>query len=600
LGASRTAASAERVALPWDTGGSIFDHLDSSGGGGGSSPRVRRYQGGFESSLAYLRPSIDQREELERPYEENVWIRAALKAFSEALIRMPVVGWTNAMKEQGAAKVLSHPLVTLLNSPNPIQTRAEFWTGHVVNYKLDGECFWFLADAEGQPVPVLGDPGRVSFLSKLPDQIIPVRGKLVEHYSNERGVPVMYRFQMAGVSSSADGNWSEPFPAGAVIPFIDYDPESIIRGLGDAQAVQRETELYFQAQRYLDSSVRNGGNPGAWIVYEQRLAGEERMRRQAEVEDEYTNESAGRMRILDGNAKVIPNPIGPRDMEYRKLLEWLRDSILAAMGVPPPMVGVYDDATYNNINTAERIMWTGPNGVLSLARRAEDVITNKLLRRLNPAGTDVFRFNTDDIEVLQKDNEPQVKLAKDIVAAGIGVSMKRAFELQGAEYPLGQEFADDEQSTREFVSNALQPVEKAYAPEPEEDDDPEDEARIEELIAEYDDEPEVRADDSERLDEVYKKWRASVNMGAKELETWSKNPCSKRASVNSAAVIKRNLHLLRTPKSQWTKKEVASANRTISFISRMRGMPKGKPVVKGCPSKRDISLKNWAYNPSKG
>jgi HK97 family phage prohead protease len=104
-----------------------------------------------------------------------------------------------------------------------------------------------------------------------------------------------------------------------------------------------------------------------------------------------------------------------------------------------------------------------------------------------------------------------------------------------------------------------------------------------------------KADD---VDEVYKRYHSLVNMSASELEAWSKTECSKKASL-SRGPISRNLNLLRKKKSDWTQADVRSANRTISFISRMRGAEQGKPVSDGCPSKRDISLKNWAFNPSK-
>ena len=104
----------------------------------------------------------------------------------------------------------------------------------------------------------------------------------------------------------------------------------------------------------------------------------------------------------------------------------------------------------------------------------------------------------------------------------------------------------------------------------------------------------------DKIDEVYRKYHALVNMSASQLEKWAENPCSKGASL-SRGPIKRNLRLLRTPKAEWGAAEVRSANRTISFISRMKGAEQGEPVKvdgKTCPSKRDISLRNWAYNPS--
>ncbi len=98
------------------------------------------------------------------------------------------------------------------------------------------------------------------------------------------------------------------------------------------------------------------------------------------------------------------------------------------------------------------------------------------------------------------------------------------------------------------------------------------------------------------LDQVYRRYKKNVNMTCSELRRWAKNPCSGKASL-SRAPLKRNLRLLCKPKSKWTAKDVKDAKRTIAFNKRMKGMPKGEPASKGCPSKRDISLKNWAWSP---
>lgn len=100
------------------------------------------------------------------------------------------------------------------------------------------------------------------------------------------------------------------------------------------------------------------------------------------------------------------------------------------------------------------------------------------------------------------------------------------------------------------------------------------------------------------LDEVYKKYRAAVNMSASELKAWAKTPASKAASVDRTPV-QRNIELLETPKDSWTQKHVDWANRTISFVARMKnsgGKGKGTPINQEIPfSKKEISLRNWAY-----
>lgn len=109
---------------------------------------------------------------------------------------------------------------------------------------------------------------------------------------------------------------------------------------------------------------------------------------------------------------------------------------------------------------------------------------------------------------------------------------------------------------------------------------------------------ELKADLSEIIDEVYSKYHDVVNMSYSELKAWSETDCSKLASLDRSPIT-RNLNLLSKKKSEWGANEVKSANRTISFVSRMKNMEQGEPVSKTCPSKRDISLKNWAYNPNK-
>lgn len=118
------------------------------------------------------------------------------------------------------------------------------------------------------------------------------------------------------------------------------------------------------------------------------------------------------------------------------------------------------------------------------------------------------------------------------------------------------------------------------------------------LDAIFDLQIDLKKDLEEIVNEVYAKYHKTVNMSYSELKAWSETECSKKASLDRGP-INRNLNLLSKKKADWGADEVKSANRTISFVSRMKNMQQGEPVSKDCPSKRDISLKNWAYNPNK-
>lgn len=107
--------------------------------------------------------------------------------------------------------------------------------------------------------------------------------------------------------------------------------------------------------------------------------------------------------------------------------------------------------------------------------------------------------------------------------------------------------------------------------------------------------------DSGELDRVFAAYHDTVNMSASELEAWGDTEASQLASQDRSP-IRRNLRLLRTPKSEWTQRDIDDANKTISFVARMSAAEQGEPVItQGTReySKRDISLLNWAYDPKK-
>lgn len=103
----------------------------------------------------------------------------------------------------------------------------------------------------------------------------------------------------------------------------------------------------------------------------------------------------------------------------------------------------------------------------------------------------------------------------------------------------------------------------------------------------------------------YNAFHNSVNMSASEIAKWGESECSNLASrpedggQGGQRVRERVIKLLQTPRDAWGQDEFRMAGRVVNFISRMRGNEQGEPARDGCPSKRDISLMNWGYNPNK-
>ena len=438
-----------------EIGGRMFDEngLSKAGKDG------EQYATGT-SDLYRLANPIADREESDRPYEENVWVRAAIKAIAEGLQRTSFQLMDGDPSDESSAPVVGHPLLKLLNSPNRITTQRGLWRAHAVDMKHDGEEVWFLMNGNGQPVesdPVTG------MLHEMPVSLVQVRGSLVEVKFDAGGMPHSYRYSTS--FSKSNSATSHEFSAGSVVHFRDYDPYNIVRGLGDVNALEREIDLYFQAFRAMDGAVRNGGDPGGFIIYDHEVAPEEMQRRQDEADEEYAGPNQRRIKLLQSSAKYFPNTVKPSDMQYGQMTAWLRDSILAGLGVPPPCVGVYDSATYNNVETAYRELWTGSNGILALAANSADVLTNDLLRRMArvaPGSENlVAHFDSSSIEALQDDVGERLDRAADIAAKGIAVSFNEALEMQGVAVESPTE------GDRKWVATGLTDLDDPEAGKPE-------------------------------------------------------------------------------------------------------------------------------------
>lgn len=416
------------------SGPSQGDNSDWGVDGGEASVRVRYVSGdGWDrGGIGFARPPIIGKKSVTKPYLESTWVRTALKALSQPFSRLPLRLWDRDPKERGAQEIVDHPLARIWKKPNTLLLGEDLFKIHIIGYRLTGATYLFLANDVGKPV----DAGEV------PTQIIPVMRTGVKVESKDAfGLPASYSY-----SFSKNG---KPiiFPKEAVIPIIDHNPYDWTQGFGDVEVLASEIDTAHQALRYLAAFVRSGGDPGAWFKFKNKLSEPEAHRLQTEADDQYGALGVSRYKVVSGDIEdIIPNAVKPRDLEYEKLLTRQRDVTLSTLGVPPPLAGVFENSTYNNMVVAERIMWTGPNGILSDVRTFESKLNgfflprfitaaerggSKKSLRVRPEWT--YRFDTSQVETLREAKADEIKLAAEIAARGIGVSMAEMLEMLGVE-----------------------------------------------------------------------------------------------------------------------------------------------------------------------
>ena len=586
---------------------------------------------GFTSGtlLQLLRAAGQDSTELTDPFTQHVYVYACVRARAQAISSVPLTFW--AGDGDDAPEVTRGPLVDLLKSPHPLLDSFRLWQMTSIYRDLYGEAYWLLHERQGDRIVPLS--ASLNSPIRTPVEIFPVPGSAVQiHTDAETGMPVVYRYQV--------GRRHVEYDPGAVVPFLDVSHTSPLRGVGATEALRRRLEADFHAEALDISAARNGGFPSYWLSTQDQLS--EPQLDQLEARLEARQNAPNRHQkpaILHGGFKLENSGWSPRDMENLEMRTWSRDAIMAVFGVTKPILGITDDVNRANAREAKAVFWEST--IIPELRRMEATLQRHLLDRVTDQRGLVCQFNTDGVDALSENLDDKIGRTKTLVDMGvpfndaarlaewdidpIGVDTSAAAEVSASEQPAsvepaGQETAKPEQTLNGAqIDSLLKIIAQVATGELTKETAvrilvtafPIDAERARELLADVaegsmatlaeppaDAVPRRRALEDE-LDDVFGRWNRLANMSASALRKWSENECSRLASVDPAAVIARNLELLETPKSEWTAKHLRNAKRAISFIERMRNGEQGDPAREGCPSKRDISLKNWAHDPSK-
>ncbi len=536
--------------------------------------------------------------QLTRPYAQHPWVHACVAAIARAVCSVPLVVQRRVNDEY--QPVDSGPLVDLLNMPNALMSQRKFLESVSQTQKLYGETFLIMMVKENGVVRPIQPAERV----RVPDELWPVRGDLLEEVIDERTqLPRAWRMATKQGQMIID--------AQSVVQIADANPYNPLRGMGPMQAAYRTAAKDFVLDRYDEALLSNGGSPGGVLSVEGHLTdADSRAIQNAWREAHERPDSHRKTAVLPQGTSYEQIGFTPSEMEFGEMREWNRQTIMSIFGVTKPIIGLTEGLNYASSQSAFRSFWEVT--IVPFLDFLADELTCKFVRRLVGAESQYqVGFDTSAVAALREDSDAKIKRMLDLFTQG-GRTFTEAAELAGLD--LGD--VDLQHLEQAYMPSSMVPIPpegaevpetpdpgQQPAPDPDEDvefDDEEDALDDEEdALDEEPIEESARAVDQDELDEVYRKWRALVNMSASQLRAWRENPCSRKASLNPTAVIDRNLRLLETKKADWDGTHVRAANRAISFISRMSGAEQGEPAAEGCPSKRDISLKNWAYDPGR-
>ena len=320
-------------------------------------------------------------------YKKSVWLYDCIRLRADNIASVPWVVQLKSGKEWKETD--SHPLVDLLANPNP-----EFDLPTMLALAI----YWLDLTGDAYGTKVRNGAGEVwQWWPSFPDimEAVPGRERMVDSWK--------YRL----------GNVSKVLPSEDVIHFRYPDPSSPYYGLSPLQAAARSIDVDLEASNFQKVTLQNHGVPIGVFT-----GPDDMVQEQYEQNRKWISEQSGAEHGREpwiSSLKYQSMGSTPHELDFIETRNMTRVEICSAYAVPLPLVGVYDDATLANIQTARRIFWM--EGLIPVLRKLEGQLNLQLASEYGP---DVrITYDLSGIEALQEDQAKKITAAKELWSMGV-------------------------------------------------------------------------------------------------------------------------------------------------------------------------------------
>lgn len=349
----------------------------------------------------------DTKKAIDEGFKASVWVYTAITKISKSVGSVP---WQ--VLERGEAiddsptPVPDSPATALLAKPNPRQGSNLFMRTLVDHLYLSGNAI--IKKTPGQVRT--GKPGRGP---KTTIEMWPLNPADVD-VKNARGGKIEYSVKLSNGKKM-------PIPTEEIIHFMFVDPANPLWGMSPLQAAAKIVDTDVKAISWNFTAMDNRAVPDGVFSFDQPLNREQWEEAKDEVKTQYDGPDNARTPwVLGSGARWLQMTMTPAEMDFIESRKLSREEILAVFEVPPPVVGIYDNATLANIETARKIFWS--DTIVPVM----DVFRDQFNLSLAPdfgieglGGSSWIAYDTTTVDAFQDNLVELVKAAQGLFELGI-------------------------------------------------------------------------------------------------------------------------------------------------------------------------------------
>lgn len=245
--------------------------------------------------------------------------------------------------------VEQHPIIDLLNRPNPLQSYSEFFNSLFGYVLLSGNSYILKVGSD------LGKPKELHLLR--PDRIN-IKG-------GGNPIPEKYEYIINGRVHQTflvdqDNGFSELKHVKLWNPLDDY------YGLSPMSAAAVEVDQFNMSSKHNVNLLQNGARPSGAVIFKPQddagfavnLSESQRQQLLTDLNNRFSGAgNAGRPMLLEGDFDWKEMGLSPKDMDFLNLKHMSATDIALCFGVPSQLVGVPDSQTYSNVAEARLALY---------------------------------------------------------------------------------------------------------------------------------------------------------------------------------------------------------------------------------------------------
>jgi len=253
------------------------------------------------------------------------------------------------MIKQGDEVLEYHPIMDLLNRPNPLQSNSEFFASLYGYLLLSGNSYVLKVGAENQV------PSELHLLR--PDRIT-IKG-------GQNYIPEKYQYIISG-RVHAEYEVDQETAQSELKQIKLWNPLDDYYGLSPLAAGALEIDQHNMAAKHNVNLLNNGARPSGAVVFKPKddqgfavnLTESQRQQLLTDLNNRFSGTSnAGRPMLLEGDFDWKEMGLSPKDMDFGNLKHMATTDIALCFGVPSQLVGVPDAQTYANVAEARLALY---------------------------------------------------------------------------------------------------------------------------------------------------------------------------------------------------------------------------------------------------